>query len=130
MTPTATQRFDVAQTFGVQARPGLEVLGFADETHPQIPVRRPYVFRNAILRDILAFLHEAGGDGMFLAGPTGSGKTSLIAQVAARLSWPVQSVTCHGRMEAAPWWASSSWSRARPASSTALWRSRRATGTS
>jgi cobaltochelatase CobS len=96
---TTLQRFDVAKTFGVQARPGLEVLGFADEDHPQIPVRRPYVFRNAILRDILAFLHEAGGDGMFLTGPTGSGKTSLIAQIAARLCWPVQSVTCHGRME-------------------------------
>jgi len=36
---------------------------------------------------------------MFLTGPTGSGKTSLITQVAARLNWPVQSVTCHGRME-------------------------------
>ena len=43
---TTMQRFDVAKTFGVQARPGLEVLGFAHATHPQIPVRRPYVFRN------------------------------------------------------------------------------------
>jgi cobaltochelatase CobS len=94
-----TQRFDVATTFGVNARPGLEVLGYADDTHPQIPVRHPYVFRNALLRDVLAYLHDAGGDGMFLTGPTGSGKTSLITQIAARLNWPVQSVTCHGRME-------------------------------
>ena len=96
---TATQRFDVSTTFGVQARPGLEVLGFADTTHPQIPVRRPYCFRNALLRDVLAYLHDAGGDGLFLTGPTGSGKTSLVTQIAARLNWPVQSVTCHGRME-------------------------------
>ncbi len=94
-----TQRFDVAKTFGVQARKGLEVLGFADEDHPQIPVRKPYIFRNEILRDVLAFLHDGGGDGMFLTGPTGSGKTSLVTQVASRLYWPVQSVTCHGRME-------------------------------
>ncbi len=40
-----TQRFDVATTFGVRARPGLVVHGFADDTHPQIPVRKPYVFR-------------------------------------------------------------------------------------
>ena len=60
---TATQRFDVATTFGVQARPGLEVVGFADDTHPQIPVRKPYVFRSELLRDVLAYLHDAGGDG-------------------------------------------------------------------
>lgn len=96
---TETKRFDVAATFGVQARPGLEVLGFADATHPQIPVPRPYCFRNVLLRDVLAYLHDAGGDGLFLTGPTGSGKTSLVTQIAARLNWPVQSVTCHGRME-------------------------------
>ena len=96
---STTQRFDVATTFEVQARPGLEVLGFADDTHPHIPLRKPYVFRAALLRDILAYLHDAGGDGMFLSGPTGSGKTSLVTQVAGRLNWPVHSVTCHGRME-------------------------------
>ncbi|MEA1049092.1 AAA family ATPase [Lamprobacter modestohalophilus] len=95
-----TQRFDVATTFGVQARPGLEVLGYADASHPQIPRRQDgYVFRNALLRDVLAYLHDAGSDGLFLTGPTGSGKTSLITQIAARLNWPVQSVTCHGRLE-------------------------------
>jgi cobaltochelatase CobS len=98
---TASQRFDVATTFNVKARPGLEVIGFADDTHPHIPVRKPYVFRPELLRDVLAFLHDAGGDGLFLTGPTGSGKTSLILQIAARLAWPVQSVTCHGRMELA-----------------------------
>ncbi|WP_295388663.1 AAA family ATPase [uncultured Thiodictyon sp.] len=93
------QRFDVAATFGVQARAGLEVVGFADETHPHIPVRKPYVFRNEVLRDVLAFLRDPSGDGLFLTGPTGSGKTSLVTQVASRIFWPVQSVTCHGRME-------------------------------
>jgi len=94
-----TQRFDVSTTFGVKARPGLEVVGYADDTHPQIPVKCNYVFRNDLLRDVLAYLHDAAGDGMFLTGPTGAGKTSLITQIAARLHWPVQSVTCHGRME-------------------------------
>ena len=94
-----TQRFNVAKAFNVQANPGLEILGFADEEHPQIPLRKPYVFRSELLRDILAFLNDASGDGMFLTGPTGSGKTSLVTQVASRLCWPVQSVTCHGRME-------------------------------
>jgi cobaltochelatase CobS len=96
-----TQRFNVAKTFNVQANSGLEILGCADEDHPQIPRRTPYVFRGELLRDILAFLNDASGDGLFLTGPTGSGKTSLVTQVASRLSWPVQSVTCHGRMELA-----------------------------
>lgn len=94
-----TQRFDVSSTFGVPTRPGLEVIGFADATHPKIPLRKPYSFRSELLRDILAYLHDAGGDGLFLTGPTGSGKTSLVIQVAARLNWPAQSVTCHGRTE-------------------------------
>jgi cobaltochelatase CobS len=32
-------------------------------------------------------------------GPTGSGKTSSVTEIAARLNWPVQQVTAHGRME-------------------------------
>ena len=77
----------------------MEVLGFADDTDPYVPVRKHYVFRSELLRDVVAFLHDAGGDGMFLTGETGSGKTSLVNQIAARLNWGVQSVTCHGRLE-------------------------------
>jgi cobaltochelatase CobS len=95
---TATQRFAVAETFGVPAPRGLAVEGFADPNHPQIPVKTPYVFRTG-LRDLLAFLADPAGDGLFLTGPTGAGKTSLVLQVAARLHWPVQAVTCHGRLE-------------------------------
>ena len=93
-----TQRFAVAETFAVAAPRGLTVEGFADPTHPHIPVRKPYVFREQ-LRDVLAFLAEPAGDGLYLTGPTGAGKTSLVLQIAARLNWPVQEVTCHGRLE-------------------------------
>ena len=93
-----TQRFDVAAAFGVKAPRGLEIEGYADETHPKVPPVQPYVFRQG-LNAVLAFLRDAGGDALLLTGPTGAGKTSLIRQVAARLYWPVQEVTCHGRME-------------------------------
>ena len=38
-------------------------------------------------------------DPLYLYGPTGSGKTSLIKQLAARLNYPVFEVTGHGRLE-------------------------------
>ncbi|MEA3643572.1 MAG: AAA family ATPase [Lamprobacter sp.] len=40
-----------------------------------------------------------GGTATVCWCPRRCGKTSLIRQVAARLHWPVQEVTCHGRME-------------------------------
>ncbi|MBK1720115.1 AAA family ATPase [Thiocystis violacea] len=95
---TIQTTFNVATTFGVPAPKSLTVDGFADETHPLIPKRMLYVFR-AGLSALLAFLRDAAGDAFLLTGPTGSGKTSLVCQIAARLNWPVQNVTCHGRME-------------------------------
>ena len=91
--------FSIAETFGIPAPVRMAVEGFADATHPRIPVKRDYVFRKQPLRDVLAFLGQPQGDGLYITGPTGSGKTSLILQVAARLNWPVHAVTCHGRLE-------------------------------
>ncbi|MBK1732401.1 AAA family ATPase [Thiococcus pfennigii] len=95
---TQTNRFLIAETFEVKAPRGLSVEGLTDTTHPQIPAKKPYVFREP-RRDVLAFLAEPAGNALLLTDPTGSGKTSLVPQVAARLNWPVQEVTCHGRME-------------------------------
>ena len=58
-----TNRFVVAETFGVKAPRGLTVEGFTDPLHPQIPVKKPYVFREH-LRDVLAFLADPAGDGL------------------------------------------------------------------
>ncbi len=97
-----SKRFAVAATFAVPAPAELAVEGFEDASHPRIPRRiEEYVFRPEVLREVLAFLSEPRGDGLYLAGPPGAGKTSLVCQVAARLNWPVQSVACHGRLELA-----------------------------
>lgn len=60
-----------------------------------------YQFRQEILSDVLAWwaLHDKLKDGLYLSGPTGSGKSSVICQVAARLNWPVQRTTGHSRLE-------------------------------
>lgn len=93
------QAFPVSSTFGVKAPPNMSVEGFADPANPHIPSRKDYLFRKDHLRDVLAFLSAPRGDGLYITGPTGSGKTSLVEQVAARINWPVQTVTGHGRLE-------------------------------
>ena len=93
------QAFQVSTTFGVNAPPNMSVEGFADPANPHIPSRKDYLFRRDHLRDVLAFLSAPKGDGLYITGPTGSGKTSLVEQVAARINWPVQTITGHGRLE-------------------------------
>ena len=93
------KKFAIGQTFGINAPATMTIDGFEDDQHPSIPATKDYVFRNEQLRDVLAFIANPFGDALYLTGPTGSGKTSLISQVASRLNWPVQQVTCHGRLE-------------------------------
>lgn len=103
MTDTAPFLVQVNQAFDVPAPDSFVLEGYsADTTHPNIPVRQgAYVFRKEDLRDVLAFLSHPDGDGLYITGPTGCGKTSLVCQVAARLNWPVQQITAHGRLELA-----------------------------
>lgn len=73
---------------------------FPDATNPFIPKADPsYVFVKDFVRDVRAFLFRPNNDALYVTGPTGSGKTSGITQMASRLNWPVQQITAHGRME-------------------------------
>lgn len=94
-----TKPFPIASTFDVPAPDGAAVEGLEDCGNPYVPAQKPYVFRKDLLRDVIAFISHPGGDGLYLTGPTGCGKSSLIEQVAARLHWPAVTVTGHGQME-------------------------------
>lgn len=94
-----TKQYSIADTFDINAPASMKVEGFAPNGNPHVPQEKPYVFRREHLRDVLAFLSAPQGDGLYLTGPTGSGKTSLLEQVAARLQWGVHTVTGHGRLE-------------------------------
>ena len=96
------KKISIAETFGINTRKEAMVEAFEDATHPRIPKEIPYYqFHKDRLSAILAFLSKPYGSGLYMTGPTGCGKTSAIMQIANRLNWPVQEVTCHGRMELA-----------------------------
>lgn len=94
------KNFPVGETFNVAVPEKVTAVGFTDTENPFIPTRNEaYKFRKEFLREVLAFLKAPCGDALFVTGPTGSGKTSGICEIAARLNWPVQQITAHGRME-------------------------------
>jgi len=75
-------------------------VGYEPSSDPLIPTcDRHHHFDRDVLRRVINFLNHPDGDALYLTGPTGSGKTSGIAQILARLYWPMQSITAHGRME-------------------------------
>ena len=93
------QDFELRTLFGDFFPAGLTMSGFDQPTAAVPPVDGTYVFSASPTREILMFLDEPDNSALFLSGPTGSGKTSGIMQVASRLNWPVTSVTCRSRME-------------------------------
>lgn len=98
MTTTTFSLAEITQINDIPAT--IQVTGYADATNPFIPSKdNNYVFRKDLIRYLSAFLAFPEGDGLYITGPTGSGKTSLVTEFAARLNWPVQQITAHGRME-------------------------------
>lgn len=92
----------LAKTFGIKAPDRVTAPGYEPNDNPFVPSRdENYVFRAGFIREIVAFLKSPHGDALWITGPTGSGKTSGVTEVAARLNWPVQQVTANGRMEMA-----------------------------
>lgn len=97
MKPT---QLSLAETFGLKRIPEtVPCTGFIGES-PYVPKKNPnYQFRIDHIRSLWMFLQQPDGDALYITGPTGSGKTSLVTEYAARVNWPVQQVTAHGRME-------------------------------
>tara|TARA_R110002051_G_scaffold318017_3_gene399826 strand:- start:1756 stop:2799 length:1044 start_codon:yes stop_codon:yes gene_type:complete len=102
MTNPAFSKVSIANTFAIPVDPTKMMFKFNDASSPYIPpASAEYVFRATAVTELISFLRKPDGDAFFITGPTGSGKTSLVLETAARLNWPVQSLTCNGRMEAA-----------------------------
>lgn len=89
--------------------PKAQYLGWEPFEDPSEDPRRMYLpkknndyeFRKEIVSPVLNFLTKPHGDTLFLSGPTGSGKTSVVLQVCARLNWHVQEISCSESLESA-----------------------------
>lgn len=63
-----------------------------------VPEKTDYTFRPDLTADVLGYL-QYGGLSCLLTGPTGSGKSSLINEIAARSNIPVLPIVGHSRLE-------------------------------
>lgn len=88
--------FDCGALFGGR-QAGCRLSGYA-RNNPFCPKLDPLYHFHDSVADILAWF-SAPADPLYLFGPTGCGKTSLIKQVAARINYPVFDVTGHSRLE-------------------------------
>lgn len=88
-----------------------ELFGVAAPDHAQIEVSEPsfdtpdidpaYVFSNDQVKRLQAWWLGKVKKSLFLTGPTGCGKTTLIEQFAARVGADVFIVPCHGKLDMA-----------------------------
>lgn len=60
-----------------------------------------YVFESKALKTMLDWLEKPHGDSLYICGPSGCGKTSFVLETAARLKWPVESITLSQTSEVA-----------------------------
>lgn len=74
----------------------ISVLGFDSPSGPLPAINQNYHFRREIVREVFEFLNEPDGDALMLTGPIGSGKTSAIGQILARLNWGCDAITASG----------------------------------
>lgn len=93
------KQFPLADTFNLDVPSNVTATGFTGFS-PYVPSQNPdYQFRLDHLRALWMFLQQPDSDALYITGPTGSGKTSLVTEYAARVNWPVQQITAHGRLE-------------------------------
>lgn len=94
-TPTP---LTLEQVFGIKSQ--MPVLGFTPG-HPLVPAKNHlYVWDSSRVKDIMAWLAVDSPDPLWISGPTGSGKTEMVVQIAAGLNAPFVMLT--GRRDAEP----------------------------
>lgn len=83
----------------IQVREYDKTLNGIEYVLAHIPKAEPYLFRNDMVRDVFAWMQDENPEPLLIHGPTGSGKTSFVKQLAARLGIPVWESTGNEEME-------------------------------
>ncbi|MDD5471486.1 MAG: AAA family ATPase [Sideroxydans sp.] len=84
---------------GVKAPKHVTVRTHRDGDPFPVAVDDGYLFTSSELKPLQFWLQGNPWRGLLLTGPTGSGKTALIEQAAARTGWPLEVVPCHAGLE-------------------------------
>ena len=96
---TDMKKFDAGLVFSGK-KSGKTIMGFkAPDAYT--PKADPDYLWGDIARDLVVWLMQEGFTPLYIHGPSGTGKTSCIRQVAARINMPVYQVTASARMEVA-----------------------------
>jgi len=74
-----------------------KILGFTEPSSFTPEVNPEYLFHGSSRDAVVWFMDSS--DPLYVFGPAGSGKTSLIKQLAAKLNYSVFDITGHGRLE-------------------------------
>jgi len=88
--------FDAGMVFSGKES-GRKIIGYEKSLSFTPQEDKNYIFHDSS-RDVVVWLMEPS-DPLYLFGPTGSGKTSLIKQLASKLNYPVFEITGHSRLE-------------------------------
>ena len=89
--------YSIKNTFGISIGGAKDIGGFSSPFTETPEIDPDYVFRKDILAYVLFALANKD-ERMLLTGPTGSGKTSVVEQVSARLNLPVTRINADGDM--------------------------------
>lgn len=98
--------FPVAQaSFGIKVPQDQNVkpfLGFAPDNVFQdyVPLKNEdYIFEPTVRQSVLMWFNYPLNQSLWISGPTGCGKSSIVEQVANRLNWPLMKVTAFPEMD-------------------------------
>ncbi len=91
------KQFDAGEVFSGK-KSGTKITGFAAPTPYTPPVDPDYLWGD-LARDLIVWL-LGKPEPLYIHGPSGTGKTSAIKQIAARINMPVYQITASERMEA------------------------------
>jgi len=88
--------YDVSNLFGFKLKKKMNVTGFREKTSYVPDIDPNYIFSKKVTMEVVLGLNT--NRPVMLHGPTGSGKTTLIEQIAARINYPVMKINHHADM--------------------------------